>query len=391
MLEMDKRNYQYAENILRFLRNELSEEEEKTFIAWLNQSERNKNLVEQFRGSSAQEDLKYLQSLHVEKAWKVHQKKLDNNLSRFNRLKWLAVAASIVAVCGTAYYFTARVAQTPTSEQSLQVRADRGNDIGPGGIKATLVLSDGQELDLDAALPESLKESDGTIITGGNKQELSYVAGEKAERTKLIMNKLVVPRAGTYQLTLSDGTHVWLNAESELEFPVRFGTDERTVMLKGEGFFVVAKDRERPFRVNANGTTIEALGTHFNVNAYADVKATLVEGAVMVSTGEDAEILKPGQQAVVSDRIAIRNASLTSVMAWKNGDFEFRKDKLDEIMDELARWYDIQVTYQGKSPSDILLTGSISRQSTLSEVLEVLSYASEATFSLSKQHVVVKF
>src|SRR5690606_14624145 len=137
---------------------------------------------------------------------------------------------------------------------------------------------------------------------------------------------LTTPRGGQYQTTLSDGTKVWLNAGSMLRYPLHFPADKRVVTLEGEAFFDVSHDAERPFTVQVNGTDIEVLGTQFNVNSYTNVTATLVEGAVKIANDTGQQLLKPGQEARVGERITVHAADIDKAMAWKNGYFHFKDD-----------------------------------------------------------------
>src|SRR5690606_9921653 len=154
----------------------------------------------------------------------------------------------------------------------------------------------------------------------GSEGALTYATSDNRDE-HLIYNTLVIPKAGTYQLTLSDGSKIWLNAMSELRFPVHFGDKERVVQLKGEAYFEIAHDASRPFKVEVDGTQVEVLGTHFNINSYTQVTATLLQGAISISNPSGAERLIPGQEARVGERITLHNANIEKTIAWKNGDF----------------------------------------------------------------------
>src|SRR5690606_18957184 len=161
---------------------------------------------------------------------------------------------------------------------------------------------------------------------------------------------LTTPRGGQYQTTLSDGTKVWLNAGSSLRYPLHFPTDKRVVTLEGEAFFEVSHDTKRPFTVRVADTEIEVLGTQFNVNSYRNVTTTLVAGSVKIANDTGQQLLKPGQEARVEEHITVHAADIDKVTAWKNGYFHFKDDNMMEIMDQLARWYDVDVTYSGVAP-----------------------------------------
>src|SRR5690606_12335185 len=162
------------------------------------------------------------------------------------------------------------------------------------------------------------------------------------------------------------------------------------VYLKGEAYFEIAHDASKPFRVEVGGTQVEVLGTHSNINSYTQVTATLLEGAINISNPSGAQRLKPGQEARVGEHITLHDANIEKAMAWKNGDFYFKSDDIREIMEQLSRWYDIAVHFENELPLR-KFSGNIQRSVNLSEVLEMLSYVSDAKFEVSGQQVSVRF
>ncbi len=268
------------------------------------------------------------------------------------------------------------------------------NDVAPGGNKATLQLADGRTIILDST-------DDGNIANQGQTQiikidgQLAYnSAGTSAE---ILYNTISTPRGGQYQLILADGTKVWLNSASSLRFPSNFTGDERKVTLTGEGYFEVAKNAAMPFKVEVAGKEeVKVLGTHFNINAYEDesnINTTLLEGKVEVTSfaNKFSNILSPGQQAKLNTagQIKINNqVDVEQVVAWKNGVFQFG-DEMDiySVMKQISRWYDLEVTYKGNVSGDI--GGSISRNVTVSKVLNMLEIASELKFEVNGRKVLV--
>ena len=219
-------------------------------------------------------------------------------------------------------------------------------------------------------------------------------AGTSAE---ILYNTISTPRGGQYQLILADGTKVWLNSSSSLRFPSNFTGDERKVTLTGEGYFEVAKNAAMPFKVEVAGKEeVKVLGTHFNINAYEDesnINTTLLEGKVEVTSfaNKFSNILSPGQQAKLNTagQIKINNqVDVEQVVAWKNGVFQFG-DEMDiySVMKQISRWYDLEVTYKGNVSGDI--GGSISRNVTVSKVLNMLEIASELKFEVNGRKVLV--
>ena len=168
--------------------------------------------------------------------------------------------------------------------------------------------------------------------------------------TEVHIHKLYVPLGGTYRLQLSDGTRIWLNSDSELEYPSTFRGKERQVKIRGEAYFEVAKDPEKPFKVNVNETVVEALGTAFNINAHLEknnVKTILTEGRVRVSAGNKSQVIVSGQSAMTYDKnIIVGNADSEEALAWKEGYFYFGGKNLKDILSEVSRWYNVQIEYE---------------------------------------------
>ena len=220
----------------------------------------------------------------------------------------------------------------------------------PGTNKAVLTLAGGSIVSLDSAVNIRLKEADGTLI---NKQTGKLVYSENnSDNAKIFFNVLSTPRGGDYQLVLADGTKVWLNAASSLKFPTRFEGKERTVYLHGEAYFEVAKNKQMPFHVVLdNDMTVEVLGTHFNIMGYSDeeeIKTTLIEGTVKVTTTAKTVLLTPSTQAVISKAdktMEVGNTDVVKELAWKNGTIEFDGDDLQYMMRQIGRWYDVDIQF----------------------------------------------
>lgn len=352
---------------------------------WLCEKESNRELLESFRDAKPiQKEIEFIDRLDVDAAWsRARERRKGVVIKRLIRYSSYA-AAIVLLIMGWLLW------KAPQKSYRVVKNAEKSrNDVLPGGNKAELLLSDGRRITLNEAV-NHLKEQDGTEITGksGGVSYDNKVPGSE----KIIFNTLLVPKAGTYQITLPDGTRVWINALSQLKFPVQFAGKERKVYLQGEAYFEVSKDASKPFRVEINGAEIEVLGTHFNVNAYTSATSTtLLEGAVKVISNKETQILNPGQQAVVSENgILLGQADIAKAIAWKKGDFYFRSDRITDIMQQLARWYDLTIEYEGKIPNK-RYSGSISRNVNLSEVLEMLQFVSKAHFEIGQHKVSVSF
>ncbi len=287
---------------------------------------------------------------------------------RRKRYLWTAAAASIlIAVLAIAHW---------KLEENLQLmdQAKVISDVSPIANQATLTYGDGKSVTLTG-------NKNGLVVAGNT---VSYLDGSRLENeiTLQMSQTLSTPRGGQYQVVLSDGTKVWLNAASSISYPSSFaGKKERRVSVTGEVYFEVVKDRAKPFLVVSNGQVVRVLGTHFNVNAYGDnglTTTTLLEGSVSVSLAgknEGAKLLKPMQQLMAGNgSTVIRAADPELALAWKNGVFEFKDASLKSILNEVARWYDLQVEYRGEVP-DRVFNGSVSRHSNLSVLLKILSYS----------------
>lgn len=266
--------------------------------------------------------------------------------------RWIPYAAAILLslAVGAGYYYLSTPAGTPPPATASAIQ-----DVQPGGNRATLTLSNGQTIDLSS-------EQTGVVI--GN--EITYADGSAVTETlhaqldASIPLSLSTPRGGTYQVTLPDGTNVWLNSATTLRYPSRFDKPERTVELEGEAYFEVASTlpKPRPFLVKTREQTVEVLGTHFCVTAYVDeseTKTTLVEGAVKVLNlkANKSDLLKPGEQSIISDAgTEIRMVNTETVIAWKNGIFFFEETPFEQMMKQIDRWYDIEVRYHGPVPNE---------------------------------------
>ena len=222
---------------------------------------------------------------------------------------------------------------------------------------------------------------------------LSYQNISKSKTPETLYNTISTPNGGDYQLVLADGSKVWLNAASSLRFPANFVGRERKVELTGEAYFEVAKNPAMPFKVKLNGMEVEVLGTHFNINSYADesaIRTTLLEGSIKINRPHASSLLKPGQQAMMDKNgqiSVINDADLDEAVAWKDGKFQFDRADIHNVMRQLARWYNIDVEYKGTVASHF--GGTISRDVNLSKVLGMLHLTGEVKFQVQDKKVIV--
>jgi transmembrane sensor len=322
--------------------------------------------------------------------------KYDNRpINKIRNIRWISIAAAcILSLSIPGLYFHLRnkkVKSLLLTHQKAQIK----NDISPGGNKALLTLSNGKKIVLNDVKRGVLVNQGQTLLNKVKDDQIVYEAspGQTNSSTETY-NTISTPKGGQFQVVLSDGSKVWLNAASSITFPTIFSKIERKVTITGEVYFEITKNKLLPFKVIAGKQTVEVLGTHFNINAYTDesmIKTTLVEGSVKVSAGKNIAILKPEQQANIpnngSDEIGVNTADTESILAWKNGSFQFEKAEIPFIMRQLARWYNVTVKYEG-SVSQRHFTGSISRNVNLSELLKMLKYTG-IDFKIEGQTIIV--
>jgi ferric-dicitrate binding protein FerR (iron transport regulator) len=295
-------------------------------------------------------------------------------LAKSRRTWMFAAAAAILVTIGVRTFLWLKYPIKNTGTVSFN---EFKNDVPPGGNKAILILSNGINITLDSAAKGNLANQGGVKVTKVDAGRLSYT-GNLASGSDVLYNVVSTPSGGQYEITLADGTRVWLNALSTLRFPTAFSGHERSVQLTGEAYFEVSKDKKKPFQVNANGIDVEVLGTHFNVNAYADepsVKTTLLEGSVRLVKGDKNMELKPGEQAQttgVDGFFLDKDADTDQAVAWKNGHFSFDGSDVYEVMRQISRWYGVEVHYEGLVPHKSF-DGNIGRDLNLIQVLTGLS------------------
>ena len=320
--------------------------------------------------------------LHLEK--NIYEQK-----SRRMTLRW-SIAASIILLVGL---FVGRTINEVRDMHEEQVLVK--NVMQPGTSKAILMMADGKEVVLEQGQNLNILLNERVRVATSNRG-IVYEEHGKGVVTEEY-NKLTTPIGGEYSLVLSDGTKVFLNADSELKYPVEFSDGKRIVDLKGEAYFEVHKDSLRPFVVRVNGAEVTVLGTSFNVNTYGDdgqIYTTLVNGAVRVSSVKNgqAEVLKPGMQSVMdvqSGQLTVREVDVEPYVAWREGRFVFRAMTLDLIMRQLQRWYDFEVFYQNPELKDYEFRGVIKRDMDLDKVLSVIKVTTNVDFEVKGKVITI--
>ncbi|SKB84486.1 FecR family protein [Sphingobacterium nematocida] len=366
----------------RYLEGRYSEEDLDTLLAYFKLDEDSEQLRELIEQQFEKPILDVVDQEEVRNSVARIGKELEQKINPSQKAKpfkwWYAAAAVLFffSITGIYLYNTSQVAQVP------KLTSIYGDDVAPGGNRATITLSNGTLIELSA-------DQDGVIASGS---ELSYSDGRKIlDATKDIQYAtLQTPRGGQYRLTLPDGSKVILNAESTLRYPNSFvNLKNREVSLSGEAYFEVAKDKQHPFIVLSAQQKIEVLGTHFNVSSYHNEETTLttlVEGSVRVNNS----ILKPNQQSVLKEgQIRIREVDVEQAIAWKNGYLMFDDEPLYSIMQKIERWYDVEVVYAPGVDQTKRYGGGVSRYDAISKVLDKLKLTGSVHFKIEGRKITV--
>ena len=404
---MNNRNNRVSELFQKYLSNEATEAQRQEFLEYVDDPLYKEQIKQLLSGSF--ENQTEVDGLNEDGRNRVLNQIFNEENPQSNKTKryrlWLrlpvrqagiAAAALILIALSFGLYFYSG----PDRTTQYAIRNTK-QDIAPGGNKAILTLADGRKISLTDATNGALAEQSGIRITktgdGQLVYEVRHLEGGRTERSlpavEMTYNTIETPRGGQYQVILPDGTKVWLNAASSLKYPISFASlKERRVELNGEAYFEVAKDKSHPFVVNTVKQEIEVLGTHFNVNSYADeglTKTTLLEGSVKVSAPfstsslERAGVrLQPGQQSVLTGNgISVSEVNTEEAMAWKNGYFMFESENIKSIMRKIERWYDVEVVYNGEMPTD-RFGGTVSRFGNVSQVLKKLELTNRVHFKI---------
>lgn len=372
-----------AQLIHKYLKEELSEQELQQLHDWQQQSEGNRRIFNKLTDDEylmqaiidhykIDSDEVALQKINGRIDADQQPNNTDRNIGMRTIWLRLTVAAAVLVVLGTSAVFILR--KKPQSGELTQLTPVT-QDIAPGSYSATLKLADGRSIVLDSANAGQLPQQGSTQVLNKHGQ-LVYTPTAGGGHSEVIWNTLSTSKGQTYPLLLSDGSRITLNSESSIRYPVSFTGYLREVQVTGEVFFQVAHNAQKPFKVTAKGMDLQVLGTSFNVNAYDDedaVKATLVEGSIQIKKGIQKKIIKPGQQAqVLANDIKISEVDVNKIMAWKQGFFRFKEDKLSDAMKNIARWYNVDVVFEGNA-ANVKISGDIHRSSNLSDVLKLLS------------------
>lgn len=376
---------QIAKLIALHLTGDISKDEQALLNQWINGSERNAQLFDRITdATSLAQALQELQNTDTESGLSnVKQRIADERNKEIRPMihLWprIAAAASILLFLSIGGYFLVH-----KSKPAPQTAQNQQHDLAPGRNQATLTLANGQKIILSKGLNGKLAQQGGMLVQVNSGNAIAYTANAAAStaNTAVLYNTLSTKRGeqSPYPLILADGTKVWLDAASSITFPTAFGSNERLVKITGQAMLEVAHDPIHPFKVAVRGQIVEDIGTVFNINAYDDepsIKATLINGEVKVyldNAISSAVRLKPGQQAILKNKtLLVQQANIEEVSAWHNGLFEFHDADVPTVMRQLARWYDVDVSYEGSIPKS-RFSGNIYRNVSALKVSDILSF-----------------
>ena len=370
---------------------QLSEEETGLLAEWRSQSSENEALYRRIKsGESLGELLEWQNHFDPEQVNRSILHRVEKR--RSIRLKKIGLRIAVMVLLflgvGTMWYINRQDDYRQQQELTFTL-------IQPGTPKAILTLADGSQVGLDKE-PVTLKLNKKQFLTGDS-AVLDYTVNLPNDWKNNEMHKVEVPIGGEYRLVLADGTKVWINAESSLEYPVEFAAERRTVILQGEAYFEVASDTLKPFIVKTPaGLEVKVTGTHFNVEAYADRrewKTTLVEGGVDVRLGKYQTHLRPNEQFSFDQETnqgSLKKVNVRKVIAWKNGWFVFDNTPLEEIMETIRRWYNIEVEYRDTETRQLCFTGDLSKYDSFEAVIRMFEDTQKVKLKVQSNRLIVE-
>jgi transmembrane sensor len=398
---MSESAFKISELLTKYLKGEMTASEQIELDDWLSVSEVNREFFEsEIKQKGFHEGIAWLSKIDKDAVreklvQRLFSQQTPQRIHRVHFLKtaWFRYAAAIIFITGIGtYLYINNQKEKPSVTQVNPLPVQ--NDVAPGGNRATLTLADGSKIVLDSAKSGELAREENATITKTADGKIVYDPNEKLG-SRILFNTMATPRGGQYQLTLPDGSQVWLNAESSIAYPTAFTEKNRKVSITGEAYFEVAKKKNKPFIVEAGEQAIEVLGTHFNINTYSDEpfsNTTLLEGSVHLKTVHTSLTLKPGQQGQWNPRneklsLAV-NPDVEQAVAWKNGMFLTGQEvEISTFLRQVARWYDVDIKYSGNVKGTI--GGVLPRQVNVSKVLQLLESTGSIQYQIKEKTVII--
>lgn len=382
----------FDEEIVRLLRLYLSggstEEEQIKLEQWCAKADENRLFFEEVVQERvlSEQFLRYRQ-IDEKEAFRKFERRVKGRMFLPRRI-WRVASVVVLAVGITVFGYMKLL-----KEQALPVAINQ-EAIHPGSYKATLVLSSGERIPLHETNENKIIVEKGGVATDSN-HRLVYNTVKKDKKEEEVFNQLEIPRGGEYKLVLSDGTTVYLNSATSIKYPVRFTGCERKVWLSGEAYFEVTKDPSRPFLVETENAEIKVLGTSFNVNTFhpAETQTVLVEGSVHVRLPNTKMIvtLQPGELAVSdkSSGIEVRKVDTGLYTDWRYGLFRFENQRLEDIMNTLSKWYDVEVFYQSQKVKELHFSGFMERYEQINIILDAINEATGVVFTIKEKTIII--
>lgn len=381
--------------IAKYFDKELSSEELKELLVWLNET-KNLKVFEEYVTINYLTN-KNFKKFHTIQSFKAAIKRIDKStktskikkVHTFNKNYFKYAAAVIILLITIPFIFN------KITKDENNVPAIINHTIAPGSDKAVLTLEDGNQI----KLKKGVNYSNNNVRSNG--ENLIYNTSEESEETKITYNYLTVPRGGQFYVELADDTKVWLNSESKIKYPTTFikGKLRAVELLYGEAYFDVSKsvNYERAgFNVKTKTQDVKVLGTQFNIKAYPSddlIYTTLIEGEVLVSNGVESAHLNPGFQSRVSiknDNLNISKVDVSYETAWRNGLFMFKNERLDNIMATLSRWYDVEVTFNDQTKKNLIFSGQLKRTSNINDMISKIEKTGDIEFNIKNKKIIIQ-
>ena len=385
---MTKKYIRIAELIYKDKIGNLTEQEKYELLAWLEESDFNRQIFDELaKGSSLSRSYDEYRNIHREQVWNAIEKQIVPQ-GRQLSLQWVGYAASVMILVVAGWF----IFQMSDNKNVVQ-EGKKVARITPGTQKAILYLDNGEQVVLADNNTVVVEDSLSGRIEQVDKS-LVYQTESTVKEERL--NVLEIPNGGEFQVTLADGTKVCLNAGTKLTYPIAFVGKERRVRLEGEGYFEVKRDENKPFIVEINGMEVKVLGTSFNLRSFAADNrstATLISGKIEVKTSSRRVELSPNHQAdlwVGENKLDVREVDAAVYSAWTKGRFVFRRERLETILDDMSRWYNVTVFYEQSSAKDILFSGIMERYADISKTLEMLEKTGKVSFIIDEQKIIVR-
>ena len=385
---MTKKYIRIAELIYKDKIGNLTEQEKCELLAWLEESDFNRQIFDELaKGSSLSRSYDEYRNIHREQVWNAIEKQIVPQ-GRQLSLRWVGYAASVIILVVAGWF----IFQMSDNKNVVQ-EGKKVARITPGTQKAILYLDNGEQVVLADNNTVVVEDSLSGRIEQVDKS-LVYQTESTVKEERL--NVLEIPNGGEFQVTLADGTKVCLNAGTKQTYPIAFVGKERRVRLEGEGYFEVKRDENKPFIVEINGMEVKVLGTSFNLRSFAADNrstATLISGKIEVKTSSRRVELSPNHQAdlwVGENKLDVREVDAAVYSAWTKGRFVFRRERLETILDDVSRWYNVTVFYEQSSAKDILFSGIMERYADISKTLEMLEKTGKVSFIIDEQKIIVR-